>query len=240
VLTVRSEIRSALIDIAPPALAAVPIGFLFGAIAVSKGLSPADVALMSAAVFAGSAQFSAMEQWASPAPILTLAIGTLLINCRHILMGASLTPKTQLFSPAQRFLGFFFMADENWAMSERRAAQTALTPLYFFSMAIFFYLNWLVWSTAGSIVGKLLGDPARYGADFAFTALFIGLIAGFWQGRTTAATILTSGVVAALVYLKVGAPWHVPCGALAGIAAAFLVGEPGTSKLDVKDAVDVV
>jgi 4-azaleucine resistance transporter AzlC len=239
-LSGRSEIRSALIDIAPPALAAVPIGFLFGAIAVSKGLSPAEVALMSTTVFAGSAQFSALQQWAQPAPILTLAFGTLLINCRHILMGASLTPKTKLFSPAQRFLGFFFMADENWAMSERRAGQTALTPLYYFSMAVFFYLNWLVWSVAGSLVGQLLGDPARYGADFAFTALFIGLIAGFWEGRTTAATILTSATVAALVYVKIGAPWHVPSGALAGIAAAYLTARPETCQRDGEVAVHVV
>ncbi len=56
-----------------------------------------------------------------------LAFGTLLINARHILMGASLAPKTTAFSRAQRFLGFFAMADENWAMSERRAAATRLT-----------------------------------------------------------------------------------------------------------------
>ena len=225
-MSAASEIRSALIDIAPPSLAAIPIGFLFGAIAVSKGLSPAAVALMSITVFAGSAQFSALEQWTHPVPILTLAFGTLLINCRHVLMGASLTPKSRLFSPAQRFLGFFFLADEIWAMSERRAGQTPLTPLYYLAMAIFFYLNWLVWCIAGSLVGQLLGDPAAFGADFAFTALFIGLIAGFWQGRTTAATILASAFVAALVYVKVGAPWHVPAGALAGIAAAYLSARP--------------
>lgn len=238
-MSARSEVRTALIDIAPPALAAVPIGFLFGAIAVSKGLSPAEVALMSMTVFAGSAQFSALEQWAQPAPILTLAFGTLLINCRHILMGASLTPKTRQFTPAQRFLGFFFMADENWAMSERRASRTTLTPLYYFSMAIFFYLNWLVWSTAGSLVGQLLGDPVRYGADFAFTALFIGLIAGFWEGRSTAATVLTSAAVAAIVYAKCGAPWHVPAGALAGIAAAYLAAKPKACRQDGKGALNV-
>lgn len=239
-MSTRSEIRAALIDIAPPALAAVPIGFLFGAIAVAKGLSPAEAALMSITVFAGSAQFASLEQWVQPVPILTLAFGTLLINCRHVLMGASLTPKTRAFSPAQRFLGFFMMADENWAMSERRAGQTELTPTYYFAMSVFFYCNWLVWSTAGALVGQLLGDPARYGADFAFTALFIGLIAGFWEGRSTAATIITSAVMAALVYLKIGAPWHVPAGALAGILAAYLTGHPGRSKLDAKEALDVV
>ena len=89
-------------------------------------------------------------------------------------------------------------------------------------MTVFFYLNWQVWSLARLSSAPLMGDPARLGADFAFTALFIGLIAGFWNGRVTAATIIASAGVAALVKLSAGAPWHVPAGALAGIAAAYL------------------
>ena len=224
-MSVSSEIRAGLIDIAPPALAAVPIGFLFGAVATSKGLSVAEVFLMSASVFAGGAQFAAIEQWTKPAPILALAFGTLLINARHILMGASLAPKTGLFAPWQRFLGFFAMADENWALSERRAGVSRLTPAYYFAMTVSFYLNWLVWSTAGALIGPWLGDPGRFGADFAFTALFIGLIAGFWKGRASAAPIIASGLVAALVKVTVGAPWYVPAGALAGIAAAWLAAD---------------
>jgi 4-azaleucine resistance transporter AzlC len=214
-----------LIDIAAPALAAVPIGFLFGAVATTKGLSTVEVFLMSASVFAGGAQFAAIEQWTKPAPILALAFGTLLINARHILMGASLAPKTGLFVPWQRFFGFFAMADENWALSERRAGVAKLTPAYYFAMTVAFYVNWLIWSTAGTIIGPWLGDPARFGADFAFTALFIGLIAGFWKGRVTAATIAASGLVAALVKVTAGAPWYVPAGALAGIAAACLTAD---------------
>ena len=126
-VSVSSEIRAGLADIAPPLVAAVPIGFLFGAIATAKGLSPAEVLAMSACVFAGGAQFAAIEQWVQPVPILTLVFGTLLINARHILMGASLAPKTALFTPWQRFLGFFAMADENWALSERRAGIARLT-----------------------------------------------------------------------------------------------------------------
>ena len=38
-----AEIRAGVADIAPAAIAAIPIGFLFGAIAVQKGLSPAEV-----------------------------------------------------------------------------------------------------------------------------------------------------------------------------------------------------
>lgn len=218
----RSEIRAGIIDVAPAALAAIPIGVLFGAVATAKGLSAAEVVLMSALVFAGGAQFAAIEQWVHPAPVAALAFGTLLINARHILMGASLAPKTGAFTRSERFLGFFAMADENWALSERRAATTRLTPAYYFGMTVFFYLNWQVWSTLGALIGPMMGDPARLGADFAFTALFIGLIAGFWNGRVSAATILASGLVSASVKLTAGAPWHVPAGALAGIVAAYL------------------
>lgn len=216
------DIQAGLADIAPAALAAVPIGVLFGAIAAGKGLSPAEVVLMSVTVFAGGAQFAAIEQWVTPAPILALAFGTLLINARHVLMGASLTPKTGAFAPWQRFLGFFALADEIWALSERRASRGRLTPTYYFAMTAFFYLNWQVWCAVGALIGPLLGDPSRFGADFAFTALFIGLIAGFWKGRITGATIVASGVVSALVNVTAGAPWHVPAGAIAGIAAAYL------------------
>jgi 4-azaleucine resistance transporter AzlC len=180
---------------------------------------------MSACVFAGGAQFAAIEQWVQPVPILTLVFGTLLINARHILMGASLAPKTALFTPWQRFLGFFAMADENWALSERRAGIARLTPAYYFGMTIVFYVNWVLWSMAGALIGPWLGDPARFGADFAFTALFIGLIVGFCKDRVSLAAILASGLTAALVKVTVGAPWHVPAGALAGIAAAWLAAQ---------------
>ena len=81
---------------------------------------------------------------------------------------------------------------------------------------------WVACTFLGAVLGSFLGDPRRVGADFAFTALFIGLIAGFWNGRVAGATIAASGAVAAVVYATLGAPWHVAAGAFAGIAAAYL------------------
>ncbi len=217
----RREAKAGLRDIAPAAIAAIPIGLLFGAIAVAKGLSPAEVALMSALVFAGGAQFAAIETWIHPAPILTLAFATFLINVRHVLMGASLSPKMELSRP-QEFLAYFFMTDESWALSERRALEKPVTGAYWLAMAATLYANWVLSTTLGAILGSFMGDPARLGADFAFTALFIGLIAGFGRSRVTLVTVAVSAAVAALVHHFVGAPWHVASGALAGIAAAYL------------------
>jgi hypothetical protein len=58
-------------------VAAAPIGALLGAVATSKGLSIAEVALMSTLVFAAGAQFAA------------ILFSTLLVNARNVLMGAS-------------------------------------------------------------------------------------------------------------------------------------------------------
>ena len=66
------DAREGLRDIAPVMVAAAPIGVLFGAVAASKGLSVAEVALMSVLVFAGGAQFAAIEMWSYPVPIAAI------------------------------------------------------------------------------------------------------------------------------------------------------------------------
>ena len=209
-------------DILPPMIAAAPIGLLYGALAVGKGMTQLEASLSSLLIFAGGAQFAALELWRSPPPILALVFSTLLINARHILMGASLKPKLGQFSSFERAFGLFFMADENWAMAERRARGHALTTKYYFAMSVVFWANWNLWTALGAVGGAFLGDPKRIGADFAFTALFIGLVAGFWRGRSTALTVVASAAASALAYRFVGPPWHVAAGALSGIAVAYV------------------
>jgi 4-azaleucine resistance transporter AzlC len=225
-LSLSTEADDGLRDIAPVMIAAAPIGGLFGAIAASKGLSLAEVALMSTLVFAGGAQFAAIELWSYPVPVAAILFSTLLVNARHVLMGASLAPKTLGFSSAQRYLGFFFLTDEAWALAERRALARTVTPAYWFACAAVLPASWIGSSIAGAALGAFLGDPKRFGADFAFTALFIGLVAGFNKGRITAATVAASGATAALAHVTVGPPWHVLAGAFAGILAAYAAARP--------------
>jgi predicted branched-subunit amino acid permease len=101
-----------------------------------------------------------------------------------------------------------------------------VTPAYWLGVACLLPIAWTGSTLLGAWLGTFLGDPAAVGADFAFTALFIGLIAGFWKGRATGITIAASGAAAALTYALVGTPWHVPIGAFAGIAAAWLAADP--------------
>lgn len=226
--TLRDDARRGLSDIWPAMLAAVPIGLLLGALAAGKGLSLLETLVMGALVFAGGAQFAAVELWATPAPIGAIVFSTLLINARHVLMSASLVPKLAGFSRGQTALGLYFMADENWALAEKRARTHALTPAYWFGMVVPFVTCWVATSTLGAVVGAALGDPRRFGADFAFTALFIALVAAFWKGRVTFWTVAAAGLASALTYRLIGPPWHVLAGSLCGLAAAwFAAGSAG-------------
>lgn len=218
----RAEMRAGAGDIWPVMVAAFPIGLLFGALCTGKGLSVAEASLMSLLVFAGGAQFAAVELWTWPVPVAALVFSTVLINARHILMGASLGPKLARFTPWKRLAAFHFLTDESWALAERRAMLHRVTPAYWFPMALLLPVAWVGGTVFGAWLGSFMGDPRRIGADFAFTALFIGLVAGFWNGRVTAVTVAASGAASALAYVAAGPPWHVAAGAVAGIAAAYI------------------
>jgi 4-azaleucine resistance transporter AzlC len=219
-----AEIRQAVVDIFPAMVAAAPIGLLYGALATAKGMSAVDVVLASGLIFAGGAQLAAVQIWTWPVPIAALLISTLLINARYVLMSASLAPKVAHLPVLGRVLGFHVLADENWAMSERRAGGGRISAPYFFGMGAVFWINWTTFSLLGALTGPAIGDPTRYGADFAFTAMFIALTAGFARSRTSIAVVVAAAAAAAVTHLTIGAPWHVLAGALTGIAVAAFLG----------------
>ena len=220
----KSEFGAGLRAIAPVIVAAMPIGLVFGAVAASKGLSPLETVLMSALVFAGGSQFVAMDVWTHPASWTTLGFAAFLVNIRHVLMGASLGRKMQAFKPWQKYLAAVVMADENWAMAEARARKARLTPAFFAGLSILFYLNWIACSLAGALLGAFLGDPALIGLDFAFPAVFIVLVMGFWKGPATGLVLLASALASITVHLTVPGAWYIAAGAAAGLAAAFGAG----------------
>ncbi|MXN63536.1 branched-chain amino acid ABC transporter permease [Stappia sp. GBMRC 2046] len=208
------------VTILPIVVAVLPIGLLFGAVAAQKGLSPLEVALMSATVFAGGSQFVAIDIWQDPVSIGVMTFSALLVNIRHILMGASFAPKLKRFSRGQKYVAAFFLVDEIWAVAERRAMDRTITPAWYAGLALPLYAAWLASTTTGSIVGAALGDPSRYGLDFVFPAVFIFLVAGFWKGPKTGAVLAASTIAAVVTHTFVEGAWYIAAGALAGVATA--------------------
>lgn len=214
------EIRQGFRSILPLTVAVVPIGLVFGAVAATKGLSPLEAALMSALVFAGGSQFVAMDLWSHPASIAALGMAALLVNVRHVLMGASISRQMAAFSSRQKILSMFFLADEIWAVAEFRARNHRLTPAWFFGAALPFYAAWVLSGLAGALLGSLVGDPSVIAMDFVFPAVFVILIAGFWRGARTGLVLVGSGACALLVHHLVPGVWYILAGALGGVSVA--------------------
>ncbi|WP_105427363.1 AzlC family ABC transporter permease [Neorhizobium tomejilense] len=222
--TKLQDFLSGMRAISPLIAAVIPIGLVFGAVAATKGLSPAEAGLMSALVFAGGSQFVAMDIWTHPASWTGIGFAALLVNIRHVLMSASLGTRMEAFSQPARYLSMLFLADEIWAMAEFRAKVARLTPAWFAGLAMPFYLAWVLSGLAGAALGAFLGDPVVLGLDFAFPAVFIVLVMGFWKGPETAAVLLASGAAAVATQHFVPGVWYIAAGAIAGLAAALVTG----------------
>ena len=223
----RDDFRRGFVDILPIVAAAFPIGVLWGTLAVKKGLSPFEAGLISASAFGGAAQFVAVDLWRNPAPWLLVTVSVFVVNIRHVLMGASLSRHIAHIPKPMRPLVMFLMVDEVWAFAERRALTRPLTLAYYLGLGLPLWINWVIATVIGAMVGRGLGDPAAYGFDFAFSALFIAILAGFWRGPRTGAILAASGAVSALAKLFVPGAWYIVLGGLAGVIAAALFAEHG-------------
>lgn len=219
----RTEAAAGIGAMLPIALAALPFGMLFGAEAIRQGLSVWEAWLMSLTVFAGGAQFMSMGLWADPAPWVGLALATLVVNLRHVLMSASLAGKMGRFGLWQCGAAAFMLADETWALAERRALQGGLTPAYYFGVGGTLYVLWSVGTLIGAVLGGLIPEPERFGLDFAFPAIFICLITGFIKDWNALPVILAAGGAALAVQALVPGMWFVLAGGIAGIAVAALL-----------------
>lgn len=210
-------------------VAYVPIGLLWGTLAAAKGISPLEAVMMSVIVFAGSAQFVAVDMWRDPVPALLLTFTALIINVRHVLMSASLSRHVEAIPRRWHALVAYFLVDESWALAERRVLDTPLTLAYYLGITLPLGLTWWISTGIGAMLGRALGDPAALGLDFAFSAMFIAILMGFWKGPRTLGVLAASGGVAAATHLAFEGPWYIVAGGIAGAAFAALTwsGEDG-------------
>ncbi len=204
-------------------VAYVPIGLLWGTLAAGKGFSALAAMLMSVFVYAGASQFVAVDMWVQPLPVLVLTLTTLLVNLRHVLMSASISRHIKSVPVGWRYILMFILTDESWAMAERRALRAPLDLGYMVGSSLPLWPTWFLCSFIGAAVGNKLGAPEAYGLDFAFSAIFLTIIMGFWKGPRTGAVIIASGAAAVGAKLALSGAWYIMAGGVVGVIVASLL-----------------
>lgn len=76
----------------PIVLGYIAIGLVVGAVAITAGLTVAEVSLMSLILYAGSAQLIVVSLIGVNASAPAIVFTILLVNMRHLLYSASLAP----------------------------------------------------------------------------------------------------------------------------------------------------
>lgn len=147
----------------PVMMGFIPVGLILGATGAHAGLSPFGMGLMTGINYAGGSEFAALALWSAVPPILTIAMSTWLINSRHIMLSAALTPYVKGLSLPKTLLVFFFMCDETWALSmedinKRRKAGAsdidAFNVPFYFGVALTLWVTW--WASARLAQGLVI------------------------------------------------------------------------------------
>jgi predicted branched-subunit amino acid permease len=209
----------------PPVVAALPFGLLFGALAVSNGLSVFEAVLMSATIFGGASQMVGLDLFGQRIAPWLVILAIFAVNFRHVLYSAAIGSKLDHMSPAQRAAAFFFLTDAQYAEAEKRHERgRRITFAWYAGLALSIYGAWVAETWIGAVFGGLIEDPAALGLDFLLTIYFLGMVLEFRMRAGWLPTVAASAAGSIAAFWTIGSPWHVTVGGLCGVAVAAAIG----------------
>lgn len=203
-------------DASPFMLVVVPFSVLFGAVAREAGLDVVQVMAMSLAVFAGSAQFTALALLQDGAPVFIAIIAGLAVNLRMALYSVALIPHLGHAPLWMRGVMAYLMVDQAFAVAvktyETEEMPRAAKIPYYFGVVSAVCPLWMGFTYVGAVAGQAI--PPAWQLDFALPICFIALTAPLL--RSLAHVVACFVAIAAALALA-WMPWN-----LWLIAAALL------------------
>ena len=202
--------------IAPIAVAAVAFAVSFGVLARASGIGSVEAIVMSATIFAGSAQFAIASILGVGGGIASAIAAAVLLNARYAPISVSVAP-IFVGGKLRRLFESQLIVDESWAMS--RGPDGRYDRRLLVGAGLVLYVCWVGGTVIGALAGEALGDPASLGLDAAFPALFLAILVTQVHSRLALAAAVLGGTIA-LALLPV-APAGVP---IVAAASACLIG----------------
>jgi predicted branched-subunit amino acid permease len=187
----------------PFAVAGGLLATSFGVLARDAGMPGWAAVLMSAIVFAGSAQIAALTIVGAGGGLGSAIGAAALMNSRFLPMGVAIGPSLP-GGPARRAAQGQAVVDASWALAsdgEGRFDRDVLLG----SSAIQ-YLTWVSGTAAGVIGGSALGDPEKIGLDAIYPAFFLALLISELRASGPAQAVALTGALIAFALVPVAPP----------------------------------
>ncbi len=180
----------------PVFLGYMPIGMAFGILATTIGFSATQAVICSATAFAGAGQFIALNLMKAQTDIMAVVAAVTVVNLRHVLFAATLSPYLKGMSIGRQALLGFTLTDETFAVnvSDRRRGTSSGASMA--GVGVIAWTGWVTGTAAGGFAASWLGDPSRWGVDFAMPAMFIALLVALAENRSHVAVAAMAAALA--------------------------------------------
>lgn len=175
----KKALRRAFLDTVPVMTGYVVLGIGFGILLQQAGYGVWWAFAMGLLVFAGSAQYMLVSLLAAHAPVLTVALTTLLLNARHIFYGLSMVDAYKGAGKKKPYL-IFALTDETYSLvTQNRVPEGLSRQGYCLTVSALDHIYWVAGCVLGSLAGQIL--PVNFeGVEFVLTALFITMFVEQW------------------------------------------------------------
>ncbi|WP_378955351.1 AzlC family ABC transporter permease [Pelosinus sp. sgz500959] len=225
----KSEFWIGVRDSLPLIIGVIPFGITCGIMALAAGLTSGETLLMSMFVFAGAAQFIAITMLGAGVSGWGLIVfTTLLINLRHLLMGASLAPYMIRLPIFLQALLSFGLVDETYAIVIDRIQKKGYNVNYQMGANVAFYSFWIVSTAMGVVLSDYISDPLAWGLDFAMPAIFLAMLIPRLVNSTALVVCGVAAVVSVICALYLPGKWYIIVTCLAAILVGGIMEERST------------
>ncbi len=169
-------------------------GVAFGAAAVANGFSVLQSCLLSLLTFSGASQFAVIGVIGAGGSAISGIATASLLGFRNGLYGVLMAPilKVRGF---KRLVAAHITIDESTGVSlsqEARGPEAMREGFWLTGFGVFIF--WNLFTLAGALGAKAMGDPSAWGLDAAVPAAFLGLV---WP-RLKSSTDKTLAIIAAV------------------------------------------
>lgn len=211
-------------DSIPIMLGYIPIGLTLGIMAKDIGFSVPIMGAMSTIVYAGSAQFIAIDMISNGMSKMAIIITTFFINFRHFLMSSAYAPHFRNEKFSSLAILSFGITDESFSVGLNTAQNEPdrFNRHYMLGLHLTAQVTWILFSMLGIALGDIVNNYERFGLNFALPAMFIGLISLLLKNKIGVLICCLGGALS-IVFLQFGLEnWNVIFAAL--ISCVTVVG----------------
>lgn len=186
----------------PIALGYLPVSFTFGLIAVSGGLPVWVACLISLSNLTSAGQFAGTSLIFAGAGYMEIAMTTLVINLRYMLMSLSLSQKLdKSVKVLDRLIFGFGVTDETFVVSSLKEGK--VSSAYMFGLISLPILGWNAGTLMGACVSSVLPEALSNAFGIALYGMFIALIIPAARDSVNALIIILMAVAMNCVIMYV-------------------------------------